>query len=222
MGLTLVQWAAIASIFGVILGSMKKVRAIVSRYWVRMFGASTKQLLKIHISDEESTLAEILAELKPNGDGSLRDAIDRVEVRQKDFEAFQTASLNIHDEAVFRTNLEGKVTFTNRAHQRLTGFSQGEAYGDGWINYLDPSERVRMKTIWEEAVAGGRELNEDILFIKPDHSTYMVRAHVYRETDSEGRMHGYLGVIYPLDESTGCVHKDTCIEHFQSLLDSRV
>ena len=216
--LTLAEWAIILPLALVVLTLIKRVRVLIGQCWTKLFGVSVKKILAEHMQQEEVQLNRIEAELHPNGGTSLRDVINRIGSRQRDFEAFTVASLNIHDEAVFRTDAAGDVIFTNRAHQRLTGFSQGEAYGSGWINYLDPSERARMQKIWADAIRDEREIAEDILFIHPDHTTYMVRAHVYKETDSEGKVRGYLGIIQPLD-ADGCHHKDTCLEHFQELLE---
>lgn len=206
LGLTLPQWAAIFTIMGVVISLLKPVRQWFAKIWRSTFGRQSAQLDRIE------------KELRPNGGDSLRDAIDEIYNKQTEFEARATAALNIHPEAVFRTDTEGRVIFTNRAHQRLTGFSQGEAYGHGWVNYLAPYERRRMQDLWQETVKNGRELNEDIMFIRPDHSEYMIRAHVFREVDGAGKIRGYLGVIQPLEEANHPKHE--CIQHFRDLVES--
>lgn len=206
LGFTLPQWAAIFTIIAAVFGLIRPLRKFTGRLWAKSFGRRGAQLDRIE------------SELRPNGGDSLRDIVDNISRKQSDFDAFLTASLNIHEDAVFRTDAEGRVIFTNRAHQRLTGFSPNESLGDGWINYLAPHERERMIKIWKATVTSGRELNEDIDFMRPDHTEYRVRAHVYREIDSKGRIRGYLGVIYPLDAETGCPHKNTCLDHFETLM----
>jgi PAS domain S-box-containing protein len=187
LGLTLPQWAAIFTIIVTVLGLLKPIRQKLIEKWTKLFGKTRIQLNRIE------------AELRPNGGGSLRDAIDSIINTQSMFAGFMVASLNIHQDAVFRADVDGKVTFTNRAHQRLTGFSLGESLGDGWVNYLAPYERERLQRIWHECILTGRELNEDIMFIKHDRTEYPVRAHVYREMTGD-TITGWLGVIYPLGE----------------------
>ena len=205
-GLTLPQLAAIFTILGVTLGLLKPIRQSIFNVWKKTFGRRGAQLDRIE------------DELKPNSGSSLRDVVDQIARKQSDFDAFLSASLNIHEEAVFRTDAEGHVIFTNRAHQRLTGFSTGEAYGEGWVNYLAPYERDRMQKTWREVVATGRELNETITFIRPDGEEYDVRAHVYRERDKNGSIRGYLGIIYPIDKATGCPHRHKCVDDLRELL----
>lgn len=207
LGLTLPQWAAIFTIIGALLGFIKPVRTYLKNLWVSTFGRRGAQLDRIE------------REVTTNGGGSLKDLVDGIKDRQSEFQAFLSASLNIHDIAIFRCDSKGRVIFTNRAHQRLTGFSQGEAYGEGWVNYLAPRERERMQKIWLDAVKSGRELNEDIWFIRPDHSEYLIRAHVYRELAPDGTIKGWLGVIIPIEELS-CPDQDFCRKQIKTVLEN--
>jgi len=199
LGITLAEWAAIATIFGVFLASFSRVRNYARLLWDRTFG-STAALLRQHIMEETSQLDRIEAELHPNGGNSIRDAINQIAHRQNEFDAFLRAQLNIHTVAIVRTNPEGKVTQVNRAYNRLTGYSQNEVVGDGWINAIAPSDRSRVWKDWLAAVAGAREYHEIIRFQRPDESEFTAHVHVYQELDKYGKLRGYLGVIIPMEE----------------------
>jgi PAS domain S-box-containing protein len=198
--LTIQQWAAVLSIGISLPIFLRPVRRWIAKMWQNTFGR-TRRILEQHIEDEGRQLEEILKEFKPNDGSSLRDVIDKISERQHGFEAFLTAQLNTIEAAIFRTDANGKVTYINRHHQRLTGFSFNEVEGDGWINVIHPAERKRVFDSWQRAVVAEREFSEDIKYITADgENEYMVHVNVYRELDSNNVLRGYLGVVTLLGE----------------------
>lgn len=207
-------FAAIAGFFA----ALSPVRKFIYKCWQNTFGRSKVARLKWEAERTEryenlaATQSQILAELKPNGSTSLRDAIDRIEYRQGGFDAFLSAQLNVLDVAIFRTDAVGKVKYNNRKHQHLTGFSAGEVSGDGWINVIHQDDRDMVYTKWRHAVEDGREFSEDIRYVTPEGEIYEVHVNAYREMDAQGKIRGFLGLVSPLKglEKT-CPHVDKCI-----------
>lgn len=190
--------ALISGILG-LLAALPKVRDKFKWLWVRTLGRRGAQLDRIE------------KELRPNGDSSMRDAIDRIEDRQYDFDAFLSATLNTEKEAIFRTDAKGSLYAINRAHQRLLGYSLAEMEGDGWKNCVHPDDREKIVRQWEETVNSKMELNEDIKFLHADGHTLLAHANVYREIDSNGVLRGYLGVIRPAGaDELVCPHLGIC------------
>jgi PAS domain S-box-containing protein len=190
--------AILSAITGFFL-ALKPVRRHLVWAWQKTFGRRGLQLDRIE------------KELRPNGDSSMRDAIDRIEERQDDFEAFLNAQLNIGNEAVFRTDAAGHVITNNRKHQNLTGFSMAQVEGDGWINVIHPDWRTRTHEKWHEAVSDGREFSEDIMYISPTGDEYMVHVNAFRERDATGKIRGYLGIVTPIvKELPVCPHIGVC------------
>ncbi len=180
--------------------AFKSVRTVLCNIWKFTFGRRGAQLDRIEL------------ELKPNGGGSLRDSINRIEEKQNEFEAFLNAQLNINSEATFRTDAAGHVITNNRKHQHLTGFSGVEVAGDGWINVIHPEWREEVFRKWRQAVEAGIEFSEDIMYVNPEGVEYLVHVNAYRERDSQGRIHGYLGTVTPYQEDITpvCPHMDKC------------
>lgn len=217
-------FAAVAGFFA----ALKPVRNFLLKCWQKSFGKrkiarnfEAKRLedeSKLRYQELAGIQEQILAELKPNGNTSMRDAIDRIEHRQGGFDAFLSAQLNVLDVAIFRTDAEGKVKYNNRKHQHLTGFSAGQVSGDGWINVIHQDDRDMVYTKWRHAVEDGREFSEDIRYVTPEGKTYEVHVNAYREMDALGKIRGFLGVVSPLEglEKT-CPHIDRCIALDQSI-----
>jgi len=193
------NWIVLLSAIMGFIVALKPVRFWVVKLWKKTFGRRGAQLDRIE------------SELKPNGGTSMKDAINRIEDRQMDFEAFQTAHLNTQDVAILRTDITGKLYMINRQYQRMTGYSIDEVRDDGWINAIDPSNRDKVSEDWDHCVESGRELSEDILFKHVNGKTFWAHANVYKEVDSKGVHRGYLGVIVPVrDDNNLCPHLDVC------------
>jgi PAS domain S-box-containing protein len=197
--LTLQYLIALFSAISGFFLALKPVRAFIAKIW------------KLTIGRNAAKLDNILAELRPNGGDSLRDSVNRIEHQQKGFEAFLSAQLNIQDVAIVRTDAAGKLTNVNRQYQRMMGYSLAEVMGEGWINCIHPEDRERVVDNWKDAVTAGREVSEDIKYLRADGTSFVAHANVYREVDDEGVIRGWLGIIVPLEADVpNCPHLDKC------------
>lgn len=168
--------------------------------WGHSFGSRGRKIDAILCQLDEK-LDKISSEVHHNGGGSLKDIVVEMKEHNMKIDAFLRAQLNIYDVAIVRTDKEGNLYAINRQYQRLTGLSLEEVQGDGWVYAIHPDDREKVVQGWAKAVANSREYIEDIRFINTKGECFPAHAHVYRETDSKGALHGYLGVISPLCES---------------------
>jgi PAS domain S-box-containing protein len=198
LSLTLANWAAIGTLMVALMTLFPRMRKVIASCWNKTIGLNG-YLLRRHIVAEEATLNRIEAELHPNGGASLRDRIEAIMDKQFQFEAHMNAALNVHQVALFRTDKDGGVVASNRAHQILTGFNLTQLAGDGWVNVICPKDRSRVLEKWKEAVAAQIEFSEDICYQRPSGKTYEVHVTVYREKCTRGEVRGYVGVVVPIE-----------------------
>lgn len=211
MELSLQEISTLLVIATAIAAMFQKVRDFVSS---KLF--PTRRLLREHVEREERQLQQILAELRPNDSSSMRDAVDRIEHKQIDIEAFLSAQLNVHTVSIIRFDTEGKVIYVNRAFQRIFGVSPVETMGDGWINCVYPEDRERIKNLWDSTVRSKREFNEDLRFVRVDGELLPGHINVYRELDHKNNTRGYIGVIIVGDQL--CFHRESCFKQLRDLV----
>jgi PAS domain S-box-containing protein len=211
--ISIAEWGALLAIATTVVALSQKARNGIS--WAYRKAFPTREMLRQHIIDEEVTFNQILSQLVPNGSTSLRDAIDRIEHKQHDLEAFLAAQLNVHSVAIVRTDSEGKLTYANRAYQRLFGVSMAEVIGEGWVNVIHPTDRDRVYHLWQETVIGKREFNEDIMFMHSNGERIPGHATVYRELDQDNEVRGWVGVIIVGDQM--CFNED-CYNRLRKML----
>lgn len=153
-----------------------------------------------HLQKLDRDVGAVLAELRPNGGTSLRDAINRLErtqveqalARQKS-DARIMAVLNYDAVPMFESDAEGRCLWVNRAMLVITGRTDAEMLDHGWTNAIHPEDRPRVRELWEAAIREVRAFEEEFRYARPD--GHAVRAYVTARPilASNGDLQGWLG-----------------------------
>jgi PAS domain S-box-containing protein len=101
---------------------------------------------------------------------------------------------------IFQTNALGACIFVNKKWCQLTGLSEQQALGQGWISALHPEDRQRVVDVWYGAVAGKEEFQAEYRFLHADAQVVFVQGNaveVYRE--ETGAQH-YIGCVVDITE----------------------
>ena len=101
----------------------------------------------------------VVAEFTPNGGSSIRDAVDRIEIRQLLSDQRQRVFFQDLNLAICETNADGECTRVNRTFARLTGRLPSELLKFNWVNAIDPDDRDRIFKEWLSAVEAKREFS---------------------------------------------------------------
>jgi PAS domain S-box-containing protein len=116
--------------------------------------------------ENRKLLQELKAEFKPNGGGSMKDAINRVEeglgtanrniatVSQRQLQMY-----NLDYTGIWETDASGFCNYVNPAMARLADASPDEFRGTGWKNLVHPADRAELAAAWASAVAEKRDFN---------------------------------------------------------------
>ncbi len=102
---------------------------------------------------------------------------------------------------IFRTDAAGGRFYVNERWSEITGLSQEEALGDGWIKALYPEDRERVGRKWEQAARNQQPFREEYRFQRPDGTITWVLGQAKEEPDSNGLLLGYVGSITDITES---------------------
>jgi len=193
---------------GALLGAIASAAALLRFLWVmvpklckyvryNMFGIGD---IKTDIGCLATKLDFIVSELHPNGGASVRDSLNRIELRQVLQERRQKAILSDMSVGVFETDNEGEFVWVNRKYLRMTGRAPDEVKGSGWINTIAHRDRERVVLAWNKAIEEEREFEEEFLMITPDDDRVQVQARTYKMTTQDNGSLGFLGMLTPLCE----------------------
>lgn len=201
------DWESVGMLLGVIASALAILRGL----WVlvpklcRKLGQRVSEMFGIgDIKTDIGALTEqvkfVVDELKPNGGASIRDSLNRIEIRQVLQEQRQKAILSDMSVGVFETDTDGEFIWVNRKYLRMTGRTPNEVTGSGWINTIAERDRERVTAEWKSAMDASREFESSYLMITPDDERVevSVRTYKYEKSDDPENPLGFMGIVTPL------------------------
>lgn len=146
--------------------------------WVKI----VKPIFQIIDNQEDLTksIETIKKEVTTNGGNSIKDAIislkgtcSRIENRQKIIEQRTKAALHYTNAALFETDNQGRLTWTNSNFYDLTSDSLTSVEGYDWLTYIKENEREDFFTEFKSCLEMNRKFikesiscnNEKVKFI---------------------------------------------------------
>lgn len=133
--------------------------------WIKII----KPIFQIIDTQEKLTksLDSIKKELTTNGGNSLKDTIidlkgvcNRIENRQKVIEQRTKASLHYNNFALFETDEQGRLTWTNSNFYDLTCDSVTSVEGYDWLTYIQEDDREELFNEFKSCLKMNRKFNK--------------------------------------------------------------
>lgn len=146
--------------------------------------------------DTKFKIDKIYSELSPNGGASIRDAVNRIEIRLVAVEQRQNLYLMESPQGIFETDASGRVISVNRTYCRMTGRTERELFGMNWVNAILPEDRDRVMTNWESSVEECMEFICKFNMIHSDNQIFTVSTIAYpMENQVTGEIIGWMGTV---------------------------
>lgn len=128
--------------------------------------------------------------------GTAHDVTEHYRMKQQ--LRSKTAELEtINDAAplgLLRADADGRCTYVNKTWEQLTGFSQAQALGDGWMQALHPDDRAQVIQDWTSLrTAGKRSIGRQRL-VHPDGRTLWCKIHAAPML-VHGKVTGYVATL---------------------------
>jgi PAS domain S-box-containing protein len=122
---------------------------------------------------------------------------------------------------VFRTDLDGRVTYCNDAWYTLTGYTVSETLGRISIDLVVPEDRPRFRTLRAAIFAGDREARTTTRILHRDGHTLMVEAMAQPLYAPDGTIAGTFGTLIDISEQRRVTAELRAGEaHFRTLVES--
>lgn len=157
------------------------------------------QVGEVHtfLTEALPALTSIANEFKPNGGGSLRDVIDRIEVSLAKNSAVATILLQESPDAIFMTDGDGNCTWVNDTYTKWTGIGVDQATGMGWHSAIAISDREMVFDEWDRAVKNKVSFTGHYTWTNGVHE-FPVRCRT-KLTFAKGKLVSAVGVVKRLD-----------------------
>lgn len=148
-----------------------------------------------------TTIEKMHEEFRPNGGGSLRDAINRIETRllaEQQTRRALSMVLDV-DVAIFERDAAGLCLWINQCYSNISGLSLAEAKNYGWINAIDPRERDRVVNEWDSAIKQKRSFQMEYRIINTQTGIpTKVKCNSCPLHDDKDEIIGYVGTLTPI------------------------
>ena len=115
-------------------------------------------------------VSHVYSELTPNGGGSIKDSINRIE-------AMQVGGLQLTGKAFWISDPSGKCTFASVRLAAMMGISPGQMLGYGWVSAVSYEDREKCREEWDRAVRDTREFHMRYSYTHPDGQRVYVVGH---------------------------------------------
>jgi PAS domain S-box-containing protein len=135
-----------------------------------------------------------------------RQVVMQLEFRRNAAELARAAQRQHHAELALRTLItdlpvviveldqDGHCTGVSAEWCRITGLTEIDAMGTGWLRAVHPGDRDRIGQEWREAIRTGRDFATEFRYVRPDGSLIWVETRAVARRDPAGRATGFVGV----------------------------
>ena len=116
----------------------------------------------------------------------LADHLKRERTKQKlreSEERYQNLA-KIAPVGIFRTDKNGATTYVNPMWCQISGLSEAEAMGDGWLGAVHPDDREALSKGWQETIQRHKPSFADYRFLRPDGTVAWVMGQASPEMNS--------------------------------------
>lgn len=140
-----------------------------------------------------SKLDKLISEVSPNGGGSMRDAINRIEANQITIEERVKILLLDSSDMIWESDVAGNWIWANQTLLNKIDANLSDVAGHGWIVAVPELQRERVVREWERAIADKREFRLDFSFQNPNNIETKVTAKAW-PLRRGGKLYGWIGI----------------------------
>ncbi len=160
-----------------------------------LFINSQFQLYKtVPIYDENKNVNRILAVVE-----NITDRKQAEETLRRSEQLFNTLA-QFAPVGIFRTRSDGYTTYVNPKWCQLSGISEVEAMGDGWLSAVHPEDREQLSIKWKKASQNSDVSVAEYRFLHSDGKIVWVMGQSVPEFTPENQLMSYIGTITDITE----------------------
>ncbi len=122
------------------------------------------------------------------------------ERRLRDSESRFRAIAALAPVGIYRTDENGQMTYGNPRWCAIAGMDVKQALGDGWMQALHPEDRSTVHAAWQTLINTQQPFHAEYRFLRPDDEVAWVFGAAEALLGADGRVTGYLGIIFDITE----------------------
>jgi len=144
-------------------------------------------------------LEDIAKDFKPNGGNSLRDVVNRIELRMDIIDERYKLLVELEDLGIFEADKDGRYTWVSEGWMKITNMSSVDASNFGWLAGVNSNDRGRVSLEWEMAITQERQFSIKYT-IGENGSSKQILCVAFPLKDETGKLLSYVGRITNLNK----------------------
>lgn len=134
--------------------------------------------------------------------GAVVDITQLKEVREalRESEEHYRYAAELNPEITWTASPDGRILECGQRWTELTGLTQEESRGSGWLSVVHPDDLEHTKAIWQKVAHTGERLDNTYRVRRPNGDWHWVRSRAGARRDAEGRIVKWYGVLDDIDE----------------------
>ena len=141
----------------------------------------------------------IWSEIRPNGGGTIKDAICSIEVIAKNTQKTLDFIIDSEAEGYFESDSYGNCTKVSMQYLAMTGATSDMVLGNGWLLGVAEDDRHRVYEEWRSAIEQNRDFELDYSMVnRTTHEEFRVHCLARCVNLSNKKLAGYIGRIRKL------------------------
>lgn len=166
---------------------------------VTLIGYLGKKAVEPYARDFKRIAKEVI----PNGGSSISDRIKVIDTRTKEtadslevLKCDHRAFMYIIDRPFFKSDLQGRCVFVNKAYMDMVNMPADDCLGDGWQRALHPDDVDRVVLKWIQTVKSKTNFQDSYRFIQQvTGMIYHVNCKANHIFDADHKHLGSVGIL---------------------------
>lgn len=187
--------------WGGIIAILIGLGAILKAIHTYIFKPIMEKIKKKKTRDEKldaiiDTVAEIKNQFFKNGGSTIKDQLNRMEIRQLFNDQTSKLTVDALGVGLWQSNELGLRTDNSPSLCKILGRSESELRGNNWKSWIHPDDRDRVINEWMRCVASQSEFSVTYKFITRDNNIINLESHASPVIDNiRDRFVGFIGIV---------------------------
>jgi PAS domain-containing protein len=169
------------------------IRPLLTRRKAKNMEKARVEALFTTVERIESSMNMLVAEVRPNGGSSIKDSINRIDVRVEHLHARVRHQDETNPTPTFQLDDQGECTFANTALCELLRADESDLFFAQWYSFVDPTDRAMVMNQVKEAVAYKFPIDITARFRTEGDRVFIVRLKASPHIVSGGVLRGFFG-----------------------------